>query len=95
MEWLAPAAYEPTRHGLTGFQKLGIDIEATRSRRRLFVGPCLDWSERKPHLAGSLGAAFLDMTIARKWLTQELDSRALELTTLGRREFRSRFAIQF
>jgi DNA-binding transcriptional ArsR family regulator len=94
MDWLT-SAYEPAQAGLAGFQKLGIDLDAARSRRRLFAGPCLDWSERKPHLAGSLGAAFFNMALAQKWLSQELDSRVLQFTALGRREFRSRFALQF
>jgi len=95
MQWLAAETYSPTPSGLTGLAKLGIDVEAARSRRRLFIGPCLDWSERKPHLAGALGAAILHIALSRKWLIQDLNSRALEITSQGRREFRDRFALEF
>lgn len=91
MEWLT--GYQLTSAGETGFHKLGIDLAAVRAHRRLFLGPCLDWSERKPHLAGALGAAILQLALLRKWVVQELDSRALEFTSQGRRELRTRLGI--
>ena len=93
MGWLA--ACDLTAAGDAGLRKLGIDADLLRSQRRRFIAPCLDWSERKPHLAGSLASALLDLSLARKWVFQELDSRALELTPLGRREFTRRFGIEF
>ncbi|MGB7135720.1 MAG: transcriptional regulator, partial [Acidobacteriaceae bacterium] len=54
---------------------------------------CLDWSERRPHLGGALGAAVLTLTLRNKWFTRELDSRALSLTRSGRRELEARFGI--
>ena len=48
---------------------------------------------RRPHLAGALGAAFLQMVISRKWVIQDLDSRALGLTSKGREELSGRFRI--
>jgi DNA-binding transcriptional ArsR family regulator len=89
LAWLT-AAYEPTPSGTEGFSALGIDLGATLARRRRFACACLDWSERRPHLGGALGAAVLQTALRRRWLTKDLDSRALDLTELGRRELTRR-----
>ncbi len=83
--------YELTGVGTRAIAALGIDLAATRSLRRRFACACLDWSERRPHLGGALGAALLKVALKRKWVTQDLDSRALEFTSHGRREMLSRF----
>jgi len=79
-------AYSLTPTGEKAFEALGIDIEATRALRRRFACACLDWSERRPHVGGALGAALLKIALKRKWVVQELDSRALGITNHGRRE---------
>src|SRR6266705_1802565 len=61
--------------GMKGFGSLGIDVQETRAARRRFAYECLDWSERQPHLAGALGAAFLEVARKRKWVVEDLDSR--------------------
>jgi DNA-binding transcriptional ArsR family regulator len=86
-------SYDLTNSGAKAFESLGIDLAATRTLRRRFACPCLDWSERRFHVGGALGAAFLRLALKRKWLLQDLDSRALSITPHGRREFHSRFAI--
>jgi DNA-binding transcriptional ArsR family regulator len=86
--------YSVTQSGAKGFEALGIDLEATRVLRRRFACSCLDWSERRPHLGGALGAALLKIALKRKWVIQELDSRALQVTSLGRREMSARFGVQ-
>lgn len=95
---LAPSGnsdtYEVTPKGVRGFELLGIDIDQLRSQRRRFVGPCLDWSERRPHIAGAVGSAFLVMALKKRWVLQELHSRALDLTALGRRELKTRFGVE-
>ena len=73
---------------------LGIDVEATRALRRRFAFACVDWSERRPHLGGALGAALLSVALKKKWVVPDLDSRALSVTTAGRREMRARFGLQ-
>jgi DNA-binding transcriptional ArsR family regulator len=88
------AAYHLTSDGAKAFAALGIDLEATRKLRRRFACPCLDWSERRPHVGGALGAALLKATLKRKWVVQDLDSRALTVTSLGRREMLARFGLQ-
>lgn len=87
-------SYRVTQVGTRAFEALGIDLEATRALRRRFACPCLDWSERRPHVGGALGAALLKIALNRKWVIQELDSRALQVTSLGRREMNARFGVQ-
>jgi DNA-binding transcriptional ArsR family regulator len=89
LQWLAHSktisdAYEVTIAGAKGFTDLGIDLEAVSLLRRRFAYPCLDWSERQPHVAGALGSAILQLTLRKRWLTQEADSRALSVTRAGR-----------
>jgi DNA-binding transcriptional ArsR family regulator len=86
--------YELSLGGAKAFEALGIDIKATRLLRRRFVCACLDWSERRPHVGGALGAAFLKVALKRRWVVQDLDSRALGVTSLGRREMLTRFGLQ-
>jgi DNA-binding transcriptional ArsR family regulator len=95
--WLTPEA-EDGSHGLSpaglrAFEALGVDVAAAKSQRRRFACACLDWSERRPHMAGALGAAFLDTVLKRRWLVKETEGRGLRLTPAGRRELRSRFSL--
>jgi hypothetical protein len=99
MGWLTPGpaggdcAYQLTPAGETAMQGVGIDLEATRRLRRRFACACLDWSERRPHIGGALGAALLKLALRKRWVTQDLDSRALAITSLGRREMLVRFGL--
>jgi DNA-binding transcriptional ArsR family regulator len=86
-------AYELTLGGARAVEALGIDLAVTRSLRRRFAYACLDWSERQPHIGGALGAALLKAALKRKWLLQDLDGRALSVTSLGRREIFTRFGL--
>lgn len=97
--WIATApsesaAYEVTAKGDAGLGSLGIDVDAAHGLRRRFAYPCLDWSERRPHLGGALAAAVLKVALKRRWVTRDLDTRALEITNQGRRELRSRLGIR-
>jgi DNA-binding transcriptional ArsR family regulator len=87
-------ACDLTSKGEKAFDALGIDVEATRMLRRRFAYACVDWSERRPHLGGALGAALLKIALQRKWLFQDLDSRALGITRLGQRELFNRFGLR-
>lgn len=86
--------YQLTVEGEKGMTGLGIEIETVRAQRRRFACSCLDWSMRRPHLAGALGAAVLQAVTSRKWVIQDLDSRALALTPKGRKELYGRFGIK-
>jgi DNA-binding transcriptional ArsR family regulator len=99
LEWLrssnsAKDAYDLTPEGVKAVEALGIQVEETRSLRRRFAYACLDWSERRPHLGGALGAALLKLANKRKWVAQDLDSRAIRLTNVGRREILARFGVE-
>jgi len=100
LRWLATDstadgnAYDLTAAGTKAFGSLGIDVDSTRRLRRRFACGCLDWSERRFHLGGALGAALLDIALKRKWVRQDLDSRALNVTTSGRREMLARFELR-
>jgi DNA-binding transcriptional ArsR family regulator len=87
-------AYRLSDSGEALFAGLGIEVQDLNTLRRKFACPCLDWSMRRPHLGGSLGAALLRTALKRKWVTQDLDSRALALTVAGRREFNVRFDLE-
>jgi DNA-binding transcriptional ArsR family regulator len=86
--------YDLNENGARSLEALGIDVAATRLLRRRFAFACMDWSERRFHLGGAIGAALLDLALNRKWLVRELDSRALSLTTVGRREMLARFGVE-
>jgi DNA-binding transcriptional ArsR family regulator len=85
--------YEVTPAGSKAFASLGIDLEATRAQRRRFAYGCVDWSERRPHIGGALGAALLKIVQQKRWVIQEVDSRALRVTLAGRQEMLRRFGI--
>jgi DNA-binding transcriptional ArsR family regulator len=86
--------YDLTPAGVKAFEVLGVDIEAARTLRRRFAYACVDWSERRPHVGGAVGAALLKVALKRKWVLPDLDSRALGVTSLGRREMLTRFGLQ-
>jgi DNA-binding transcriptional ArsR family regulator len=95
--WLHAASgggvYELTAEGAVALESLGLDIESARSSRRRFACACLDWSERRPHLGGALGAAWLQLSLRRGWVRQELDGRALALTPKAKREMPELFGL--
>lgn len=74
----------PRARGVLG--RLGVDVE-TLPRRRPAALRCLDWSERRPHLAGALGAAICTRALAEGWVERMPSSRAVRLTSAGRRAF--------
>ena len=90
---LTPEAGEITESGRALLHACGLPIDAPARGRRLFCRPCLDWSERRPHLAGVLGARLLDHALGQGWITRQRDSRAVNITPAGRRAFAERFGI--
>ena len=93
--WLKENAsdYAVTRLGEERLGALGIDVEAERRRRRMFARPCLDVTQRRPHLAGALGDALLRVYIARGWVRRQRRSRVIDVTPSGRQALRSVFGI--
>jgi len=80
------ARYDLTPAGIRALEALGVDVDGARGLRRRFAFACLDWSERRPHIGGALGAALLALALRKKWVAPDLDSRALGLTRMGRGE---------
>jgi DNA-binding transcriptional ArsR family regulator len=75
--------------GADWFRSVGIDVEAVGSGRRPLLRWCLDWTTRRPHLAGALGAALTDHALAEGWLARRTHGhRALRVTPPGRAAFR-------
>ena len=99
-EWLMaddpadPESYLLSPKGLKAFGNLGIDVSELETKRRQLAVPCLDWSERRPHLRGSLAAAFLTLAKKKKWVVGEIDSRALTLTAKGHRDMSTIFGLK-
>lgn len=73
------------RRGESWFTALDIDLAGLRAGRRPLVRECLDWTERRPHLAGSLGAALCARFVERQWVRRTDRTRRLEVTAPGLR----------
>ncbi|MEB0046850.1 MULTISPECIES: helix-turn-helix transcriptional regulator [unclassified Pseudomonas] len=82
-----------TYKGATQLAKRGVFIQALAHRNTQTACACPDWSERRPHLGGALGAALLQLFMQSGWLSLPNDSRALQITAAGQREV-ERFAKQ-
>ena len=93
--FLCPAddkLYEVSAAGRAWFEDLGLDLDALRSKRGA-ARQCLDWTERRHHLAGPLGVTLLSRMVALGWIETVAGSRAARLTTLGREELRRRLGV--
>jgi DNA-binding transcriptional ArsR family regulator len=94
---------EITGRGRDFFAGLGLRLDQGRpdkripgkrtSSKRIFCKPCLDWTERRPHLAGALGAALCRHCLDHGWVERLRDSRALRVTPEGERQFAELFAV--
>jgi len=74
--------------------QLGIDLESLSRRRRPVVRACLDWSERRRHVAGSVGAALADRLFELGWLKRRPTNRSVEITPLGLAQLRAEFGLE-
>ena len=88
LEWAAEAALiTPT--GVDFLERLGLDtgggpaVPTSRRRERAFCRPCMDWSERRPHMAGAIGRSLFQLLLDRRWIRRTPDSRALAITAAG------------
>jgi DNA-binding transcriptional ArsR family regulator len=85
-------SYELTADGTRELNAHGIEVPTLNIGRRRSACACLDWSERRPHLGGAVGAAILRSAIQRRWVLKDPDSRVLRITKRGEREFFDRVA---
>jgi len=81
------------RLGAAIYAELGIDVETLEKSRRPFSRCCVDWTERRPHIAGSLGAALLSAYQANGWLERAAQSRRLAVTPSGRKRLGELFGL--
>jgi Bacterial regulatory protein, arsR family len=88
-----PEGGEVTQEGARFFTQFGIDLAAAKKGRRHFLKPCLDWSERRLHIGGAVGAALAGRAFALGWIERVPDSRAVALTADGRAGFRDVFGL--
>ncbi len=78
-------AFVLTDHGERRLAEFGLDLEAILGARRVTARACVDWSERRPHVGGALGAALLEDLLRRRWVRRpDPGSRALRVTDAGR-----------
>lgn len=73
----------PTEQGTERLKVIDIDVPAVRAAKRRFAGACLDWTERRPHLNGALGAALLDRMVELDWFRRGSEPRAMIITDRG------------
>ena len=86
-------AAEITPAGVRFFKAIGIALPTQRSTRRRFCRLCLDWTERRPHIAGAVGAAIAKRYFDLGWLARVRHSQAVLVTASGRRGFRKTFGV--
>jgi hypothetical protein len=82
-----------TARGQKFLTAFGAALTAKSGSRRIFCRACLDWSERRYHVAGLVGAELLARLLELGWLVRQRDSRALRLTPAGRRGLREAFGV--
>lgn len=90
---LPPGSLDVTEDTTAMFARLGVDVADCRRSRRPLARPCLDWSERRMHLAGALGAATATALIDRGWLRRAGAGRGLQITQAGGHGLRAVFGI--
>jgi len=82
--------YSVTQLGETWFQTIGIDLVELKSLKRSFAHQCLDWSERRHHVAGALGAGLLQMMLNQDWIRKKENTREVIITPKGKSEFKNK-----
>jgi DNA-binding transcriptional ArsR family regulator len=86
--------YQLTDLGRAWFEALGIPFTSAQVARRRFAHPCLDWTERRHHIAGDLGSALLRRFRELRWVAPIRDSRAVRVTITGERELANLLGIK-
>lgn len=73
--------------------RIGVDLNSARAGRRVFCRPCLDWTERRPHIGGAMGAALANRFFELGWVERMRDKRGLKITSAGERGLLEIFAL--
>jgi hypothetical protein len=85
--------YTLTTSGREWFSEIGVDCGKLENERRALTIQCLDWSERRSHLGGALGAALLNSMLSMGWLAKSRMPRLIRLTLKGETELRKRLSL--
>ena len=92
--WLDdPDHLQLTAAGREGFAELGVDVIGIDALRRPTTRACLDWTERRPHLAGALGAAVASLCLESEWVVRRPGSRGVRVTEAGAAVFRRQWDV--
>ena len=96
MNLLKPIAkdYEVTSAGISWFKTMDIDVAAVKLEKRNFAFQCLDWSERRHHLAGALGASLLHSMLTQDWIRRKKHSREIIITGMGKTAFYAQLRLE-
>ncbi|MGZ7442699.1 ArsR/SmtB family transcription factor [Paenibacillus sp. TH7-28] len=87
------SGFEVTKKGEAFFENFQIDLNQVKSKRRSFSHKCLDWSERRHHLAGALGQALLERLLELNWVQRLPNTRAIKITPQGKAGLKEAFAL--
>jgi DNA-binding transcriptional ArsR family regulator len=82
-----------TDAGAVGLREIGVDVDGAVSVRRVTTRACLDWTERRPHLAGALGAAVGTRFLEAGWVVRHRSGRGLDVTPAGHDVLRETWAV--
>jgi len=77
--------FEVTPKGKKGFQSFDIDVDELQKKRRRFAWQCLNWTERRYHMSGALGAALTESLLTKKWILKDKGSQTIHLSNKGRK----------
>lgn len=91
---LTEKEWRVTQKGEQFFTEFGLDLNTLRKKRREFSRVCLDWSERKYHLAGALGSELTSRWFELGWIDRKGTSRAVTMTSKGQEEFKNKFGVK-
>jgi len=87
--------YELTPKGEALFETWGINPADLKQSKRVFARQCLDWSERRHHVSGAVGAALANLAFDKGWIARAQERRVLVITPLGQRELKTRLGISY
>jgi len=90
-----PDRFEITPAGIIFFERIGIDTRLFNTQKRTIAKPCLDWTERRFHLAGSLGSSLLQKLLKEDLMRRTENSRALQITFKGKKELFEQLGLEF
>ncbi len=99
LEWSAEGA-SMTSEGIEFLERLGLDLGgglvglASERRQRAFCRPCMDWSERRPHIAGAVGRSLYQFFLDRRWMRRDACGRTITVTPVGADALRRHFGVR-